>query len=234
MNAIRGKKKGVSGERFFLSHAATVIVDEGGARKTLSQKLGEMDNGTKYVTSLPTASADTMNKTFVVYGQDGTVTGEYITERVAANVISQGGIGLASELGDYSSSTRWSTNDVVILDENFGEGDAYDICVSEPGPEGGSYEWSGESADRGDAVVIYTGNHRGHIYIWNDEAGWIDGGVYSAGTTYYVYHWKQVNLTGAFAQNHYTKTETEDLIDEKIEELEDYATDEDIASLFAK
>lgn len=44
MKAIRGKKKGVSGERFFLSHAATVIVDEGGARKTLSQKLGELED----------------------------------------------------------------------------------------------------------------------------------------------------------------------------------------------
>lgn len=44
MKAIRGKKKGATGETYFLSHANTVIVEEGGTKKTLSQKLGELED----------------------------------------------------------------------------------------------------------------------------------------------------------------------------------------------
>lgn len=46
MNAIRGKKKGVSGERYFLSHADTVIVEEGNTKTTLSQKLQNLNAST--------------------------------------------------------------------------------------------------------------------------------------------------------------------------------------------
>ena len=44
MKAIRGRKKGASGESYFLSHTDTVIVEESGTKKTLTQKVEELED----------------------------------------------------------------------------------------------------------------------------------------------------------------------------------------------
>jgi len=224
MKAIRGRKKGASGESYFLAHTDTVIVEEGGSKKTLSDKLSEMSNGVEYVSVLPTASASTMKKKYIVYAQDGSITGEYVTEAVRGIIngndkypIDDKGeaVAIYDSVNPSSRQRGAMEGDLCLNNPNSYSGgmgtDALEVCTQSSGDdEHGDWqdaEW-GESQDEVIGARYALGNTH-YILTW---AGWVEDTAIElelAGiTTGTVYRWKEVETTL------------------------DYATDADIATLF--